>query len=187
MSGNDFDPEVLSWLLEDQKPQWRKNSTNSTSASTARPPHRTSASGNLDEELRQLGVPRPRREALRRGDRSNQKLRPVNKQQAIKRFDWYINEIVGDWSKTDLDRREVVAEWAELVHHDVEQARSWWNKGIDPLQIRQIKELASHSIQLRDLIQKVRGKTLLEHLADGQSPTWCVQAVAWERRDSNTW
>lgn len=172
----------MEWLLNKQEPRWRKDSTSSATTATVRPRHRRAQHEDLDEQLREFGVPRPRREALRRGT-PGRKNRPIDKDQAIKRFKFYLEQRVGDWSKTDLGLNEVAAEWAELVHHDVAQATRLWDDGVDPLRVRELKMLAENGISFRDLKVTVYGKTIMRHLADGQRPEWCIQAVQWERRD----
>ncbi|MEU4513113.1 hypothetical protein AB0G05_26765 [Nonomuraea wenchangensis] len=175
----------MEWFLNKQEPRWRKDSTPSATTATARPRNRRARHEDLDEQLREFGVPRPRREALRRGT-PERKNRPVNKGQAIQRLEFYLRQRVQDWTKTDLRLEEVAAEWAELVHHDVDQANKLWNDGVDPLRVRELKMLAENGISFRDLKVTVHGKTIMRHLADGQRPEWCIQAVQWERRDRST-
>jgi hypothetical protein len=98
-------------------------------------------------------------------------------------LEFYLNQQVGDWSKSGLGLKEVAAEWADLVHHDVDVALRLWKEGVDPLLVQQLKVLAGNGISFRDLKVTVQGKTILKHLADGQRPEWCIEAVRWERRD----
>jgi hypothetical protein len=70
--------------------------------------------------------------------------------------------------------------------HDVDQALRLWQDGVDPLRVRELKVLADNGISFRDLKVMVQGKTIMKHLADGQPPQWCIEAVRWERRDRST-
>ena len=133
---------------------------------------------DLDSELRDFGLSRDERdEALR----PKRRLRPGDsryKGTVVKQFRWWIDQRV-DWSKTELNPDYVTAMWTNLAKCDLDLAKSWWNAGIDPLNLEQITNLARHNFHPRDIVIRINGRTILEHLGRGASIEWCVHAKNW--------
>lgn len=138
---------------------------------------------DLDTELRSFGLSPNERRKFLRPIRSSPPDRNRHKATLLKQFRWWIDQRV-DWSKTDLHPDQVVGTWASLTKHDVDLAKSWWEAGIDPLDLEQITDLSKLGLHPRDLVVTIGGRRILEHLRRGSSVKWCVNALNWNRRDN---
>lgn len=139
------------------------------------------AAPDLDSELRAFGFSSSERRKLLR--QANTAPRDTSRYRGIvfKQFCWWIDRRV-DWSKTDLGRYYVAATWMSLTKHDLDLAKSWWDAGIDPLDLELITTLSEQGIFPRDLVVRVGKRTILEHLHSGTPVEWCVNALNWTRR-----
>ncbi|MFF4989742.1 hypothetical protein ACFY19_21300 [Streptosporangium saharense] len=104
----------------------------------------------------------------------------------MRRIEFYLDQRFTAWSSTDLDKREVIAAWADPTQHNVDEVLRWWDKrGVHPLRIYEVRELLGHGFSTQDLALEVQGRSILEHLAGGYSAAWCMSAIRWERRGRN--
>jgi hypothetical protein len=138
------------------------------------------------EMLRALGYNRREREALRRR-RNTQRpnKRDRDREIAVKRIAYYLNENV-KWNETTSDPNVVCRAWAGLSDYNVERCNDWWRRGVDPLDYAKVLVLVEHGLSPTDLLTDVKGKTILQHLKEGTSMQWCVLALDFERKRPST-
>jgi hypothetical protein len=136
--------------------------------------------GEVDALLRSWEMNYHERAKARRRQR-----KPVDKgrdqDSARKRIRFYLDKRV-DAKGTGPDRAQLAAEWAGLANDDVDSVLRWWHAGIDPENPGQLNEAIREGFSPQDLKEVVRGKTIAEHLHDGQSLRWCINALSWGRR-----
>lgn len=139
----------------------------------------------LDAGLRAPGMNRTEREQLRRDKRPQKTPRNEIREKliAVKRIAFYIDQQV-DWNATTQRRNEVVAGWAALCRHDVDLAKEWFSKGVDPLDLPEATKLAKYGFKPTDLFTVVHRKSLLQHLREGTSIEWCISAFEWHQKTS---
>jgi hypothetical protein len=134
------------------------------------------------DALRTLGYNRLEREGLARSkSRRCKELGSQHKETAIKQCRWYLNQRV-DWDATSLDPNYVAETWARLTKYRIDDAIKLWDKGFDPLAIDQITGFVAYGGTVQDLTFQLHGRTVLEHLHDGQSAEWCIDSIRWARR-----
>jgi hypothetical protein len=131
----------------------------------------------LDSGLRALGFNRPEREKLRKRRRSSRTPNGNREMaQALLRIGFYIDQRV-DWTATELDRREVIAFWADLCDHDVDKTNQLWFQGVDPLDMNYVSVLKDNGFGPPTLYRVIHGRTVLQQLRDGQTIEWCLGAL----------
>lgn len=90
MSREDADRKLLAWMLNGQPALTRQRTHDRRSTMTARG---SSETGNdLDADLRELGLSRIERERLRRTPRAPRRRRDQDRDRALKRFGFYIDQ-----------------------------------------------------------------------------------------------
>jgi hypothetical protein len=129
--------------------------------------------------LRQFGLNLHEREALGRGTPSRPK--PVDKDQARKRLEFYLDQRVANWPAT-RDRDQVVAAWAAATNYDVDMAKAWWDSGVHPLEIPEILDLIENGMELSDLSIELDGMTVLEHITHRSPARWLALALEAKKR-----
>lgn len=75
----------------------------------------------------------------------------------------------------------IVDAWITATQSDLNLACRWWRAGVSPLN-RQITELVNEGLEPENLSTRVQGRTVLQHLAKGAPPKWCVSALHWQRQ-----
>jgi hypothetical protein len=136
---------------------------------------------DLDSELRDFGLsPSERRKVMRPTNRIPHDSSRY-KATVFRQFRWWIDQRV-DCSKTELSLDYVAATWMSLTNHNLDLAKSWWDAGIGPLDLEQITALSEHGIHPRDLVIRIGRRTILDHLSQGTSVEWCVNAMNWTHR-----
>jgi hypothetical protein len=136
---------------------------------------------DLDSELRDFGLSANERRTVLRPIRRSRQDSSRHKTTVLKQFRWWIDKRGVDWSKTDLHPDWVVGTWVSLTNYDLDLAKSWWDAGIDPLDLKRIADLSEHGLRPRDLVITIDGRTILEQLRRGSSVEWCIQAAKWAR------
>lgn len=147
----------------------------------------------IDDVLRGMGLNHKERQALRhrgtrRGGRNGQPRpgrgradRVPHQDRIVKRFAWYIEQRVSDWSGLGITPADAAASWAKLTNYKLEVAQRWWDAGINPAALDQIVELMTHGLQPADLARRVQRHTIAQHLARGSSVQWCLMAAGWTK------
>ncbi len=132
----------------------------------------------VDQVLRAMGYNRKQREELRR-----HKPRRVNADRhratTLKRFAYYIAQRLPDLAPGRAT--ELAKEWARLTSYDVDLAQRWWTSGINPDNPVDFARAIAKGLRIEDLSEVINGKTVAEHLQAGNSPTWCLGALYWQR------
>jgi hypothetical protein len=132
-----------------------------------------------------MGLNRRERERARRGSRNDSVAQEGDRRKAIalKRIEFYLSQRV-DWSQTELDKHDAARVWASLCNHDVDLMNRWFRRGIDPRVYAQVREWLGEGLSIDDLFVEVKGKTVLQHLCDGSSVSYCLSALWWEAKPS---
>ena len=132
----------------------------------------------VDRFLRAMGYNRIEREEIRR-----RKPRRANADRhratTLKRFAYYIAQRLPDLAPERA--AELANKWASLTNYDVDLAQRWWSSGVSPNDPGELAQAILEGLQIQDLGKVVNGKTIAEHLQAGSSPTWCLQALHWQR------
>ena len=68
------------------------------------------------------------------------------------------------------------------ANHKLDLAISWWDAGIHPFDLEQVAALSEHGLRPRDLAIQIGNRTILEHIGQGTSVEWCVNALNWNHR-----
>jgi hypothetical protein len=136
----------------------------------------------LDTVLRSWGYNRREREDLRRALRAPKSKRDY-KPVILKQFRFYIDERLGDRTPTP-DTSRLAAVWASLTEYKIQLAQWLWSIGFDPADPAQVDAFLEGGYCLQDLETEVNGKTIAEHLRDGEPLQWCLAALSWNQHHS---
>jgi hypothetical protein len=113
---------------------------------------------------------------LRHGKRSPASRRD-DRAANVKRFAFYLSQrINGD--ADDIDR--LANYWAMLTQHDVDLAKRLWEKGLKPGVPEEYETFLTEGYDLKDLERIVSGRTITEHLLEGNSIKWCMMAITFQ-------
>lgn len=147
----------------------------------------------IDELLRGMGLNHNERRALRHHHSSKARSHDHGRRRRagtdqvpyqdriIKQFAWYIKELVPEPTGVNVSAMDAAATWAKLTNYKLDTARQWWDAGLHPLALDQIVDLLANDFEPQDLLRRVRGRTIAEHLGAGTSVTWCVMAARWTK------
>lgn len=132
------------------------------------------ARDELEEALRDMGYNRPERERIRR--KSPQ---PLNKERyrdvTLKRFRYHLGKSLPHLTEAALTR--LVTLWAVLTDYDLERAQRWWSLGIDPGAPGPLINAMKAGLRIEHVGRVVHGRTVAEHLQNGNSLRWCLGAM----------
>lgn len=121
-----------------------------------------------------MGYNRPERERIRRGQR-----RPLGKERfrdvTSKRFRHHLGKRLPHLAETALD--PLVTAWVTLTDYDLDLAQRWWDLGVDPGMPSPLINAIKEGLRIEHLRRVIDGRTVAEHLHQGNSLRWCLGAM----------